>query len=64
MPLLTLTDKDKTVLAVQLYKMKSANFTIDYQMLAVIFSMIPQILVFTIFQKQIIGGINVGGVKG
>lgn len=64
MPLLTLTGKDKTVLAVQLYKMKSANFTVDYQMLAVIFSMIPQILVFTIFQKQIIGGINIGGVKG
>jgi len=64
MPLLTLTDKNKTVLAVQLYKMRSADFTMDYQMLAVIFSMIPQVLVFTIFQKQIIGGINVGGVKG
>ena len=64
MPLLTLTSADKTVLAVQLYKMKSASYTMDYQMLAIIFSMIPQVVVFVIFQKQIMGGINVGGVKG
>lgn len=63
MPLLTLGD-DKTVLAVQLYKMKSASYTMDYQMLAIIFSMIPQVIVFALFQKQIMGGINVGGVKG
>lgn len=64
MPLLTLTSADKTVLAVQLYKMRSASYTMDYQMLAIIFSMIPQVVVFAIFQKQIMGGINVGGVKG
>ena len=64
MPLLTLTSADKTVLAVQLYKMKSASYTMDYQMLAIIFSMIPQVIVFVLFQKQIMGGINVGGVKG
>ena len=64
MPLLTLTSADKTVLAVQLYKMRSASYTMDYQMLAIIFSMIPQVVVFVIFQKQIMGGINVGGVKG
>ena len=64
MPLLTLTSADKTVLAVQLYKMKSASYTMDYQMLAIFFSMIPQVVVFVIFQKQIMGGINVGGVKG
>ena len=64
MPLLTLTSADKTVLAVQLYKMKSASYTMDYQMLAIIFSMIPQVVVFVLFQKQIMGGINVGGVKG
>ena len=64
MPLLTLTSADKTVLAVQLYKMRSASYTMDYQMLAIIFSMIPQVIVFVIFQKQIMGGINVGGVKG
>jgi len=63
MPLLTLGD-DKTVIAVQLYKMKSASYTMDYQMLAIIFSMIPQVIVFALFQKQIMGGINVGGVKG
>ncbi len=62
-PLILLSDKDKTVLGVQIYKMKSGNFSIDYQMLAIIFSMIPQIVVFLLFQHQIMGGINVGGVK-
>ena len=64
MPLITINDENKRVLAVQLYKMKSGNYSMDYQMLAVIFSLIPQILVFSIFQNQIMGGINVGGVKG
>lgn len=64
MPLLVINDESKRVLAVQLYKMNSGNYSMDYQMLATIFSVIPQILVFAIFQKQIVGGINVGGVKG
>lgn len=33
-------------------------------MLALIFSILPQVIVFAIFQKKIIGGVNVGGVKG
>lgn len=64
MPLITINDESKRVLAVQLYKMKSGNYSMDYQMLATIFSMIPQIIVFALFQNQIVGGINVGGVKG
>jgi len=29
-----------------------------------IFSVVPQVLIFAIFQKQIMGGVNIGGVKG
>jgi len=36
----------------------------DYQMIALIFSVVPQVLIFAIFQKQIMGGVNIGGVKG
>ena len=36
----------------------------DYQMIALLFSLIPQLVIFAIFQKQIIGGLNLGGVKG
>lgn len=62
-PLLVLGD-EKTTVGVQLYHMKSGNYTMDYHMLALLFSIIPQAVVYAIFQKRIIGGINVGGVKG
>lgn len=63
-PNLLISKKELTVLGVKLFKMKSGNYTIDYQMLAVFFSLVPQLIVFVIFQKKIVGGINVGGVKG
>lgn len=63
-PYLLIQDDTKTVLGVQIYKIKTSSYTVDYQMLALLFSMIPQVIVFAIFQKQIVGGINVGGVKG
>ncbi len=63
-PFLLISDKEKTVIGVQLYKMKKSTFTMDYQMLALFFSMIPQLLIFALFQRQLIGGVNVGGVKG
>ena len=64
-PYLIIQDNEKTVLGVQIYKMRtSSQWTMDYQMLAILFTIIPQVLIFGIFQKQIIGGINVGGVKG
>lgn len=63
-PYLTIRDTTKTVLGVYIYQLKSAGYTVDYQMIALLFSMLPQIIIFALFQKKIIGGINVGGVKG
>lgn len=63
-PYLLISSKEKTVLGVQLYKMKTSTYTMDYQMLALLFSVIPQVIIFAIFQKQIMGGVNIGGVKG
>lgn len=63
-PYLLIQDKSKTVLGVQIFKLKSSNYTMDYQMIALLFSLIPQLIIFAIFQKQIIGGLNLGGVKG
>ncbi len=63
-PYLTIQDNTKTVLGVYMYKLKTSNFSMDYQMLAILFSILPQIIIFAMFQKQIIGGVNVGGVKG
>ncbi len=63
-PYLLISEKEKTVLGVQLYNMKSSTYTLDYQMLALIFAVAPQIIIFSLFQKHIVGGVNVGGVKG
>lgn len=63
-PNLLISKKELTVLGVKMFKMRNSNYTMDYQMLAVIFSILPQVIIFSLFQKQIVGGINVGGVKG
>ena len=63
-PYLLVNDKAKEVVGIKLFNMKSGNFTQDYQLLAVFFSILPQMLIFALFQKQIVGGINIGGVKG
>lgn len=63
-PYLLISSKEKTTIGVLLYKMKQSSYTMDYQMIALFFSVIPQMIIFAIFQKQIIGGVNVGGVKG
>lgn len=61
-PLLYL-DKNKTVPLV-MYLNKNNNTKMNHQFMGYIFSSIPPFLIFAIFQKHILGGINVGGVKG
>lgn len=66
-PNLVLTDESMYTLGVQVYKMQSvqnANITDDIKMMGIIFAVLPQIIVFSLFQKHIIGGMNLGGVKG
>lgn len=63
-PYLTVSDPNKAVLGIKMYMMKSSNLTVDYQMITILFAILPQLIVFIIFQKYIIGGVNVGGVKG
>ena len=66
-PNLVLIDPEKYTLGVQIYKIQSvanAKITDDIKMMGILFSVLPQVLVFSIFQKHIMGGINLGGVKG
>ncbi len=63
-PYLTISDPNKTVLGVQIFRMNQSNYTLDYQMIALLFAIAPLLIVYALFQKQIIGGINLGGVKG
>lgn len=64
-PYLLISKPELRVLGVQIFKMQgSGNYTMDYQMLAILFSVLPQVVIFAIFQKHIMGGVNIGGVKG
>lgn len=63
-PYITISDTAKTVIGVAIFKLKTSNFTIDYQMIALMFSILPQLIIFAIFQRYIIGGMNIGAVKG
>ncbi len=62
-PLLIL-DKN-SVVPLEIYRMKSdSTVQMNTYFMALVFSGIPPFLIFAIFQKHIMGGINVGGVKG
>ena len=66
-PNLVLIDPEQYTLGVQIYKIQSitnASITDDIKMMGILFSILPQLLVFALFQKHIMGGINLGGVKG
>ena len=55
----------KSVIPLQIYKLKSdANIKQNTYFMALIFASIPQFLIYVFFQKHIMGGVNIGGVKG
>lgn len=62
-PLLVL-DKN-AVVPLKVYRLQSdSNVQMNTYFMALVFSSIPPFLIFAIFQKQILGGVNIGGVKG
>lgn len=63
-PYLLISNPELRVLGVQIYNLKRSTFSIDYQLLGLLFAMLPQIVIFGLFQKRIMGGVNIGGVKG
>ena len=63
-PYLLISKPEMRVLGVQIYKLRTSTFSIDYQLLGLLFAMLPQIIIFALFQKRIMGGVNVGAVKG
>lgn len=61
-PLLIL-DKN-SVVPLEIYRMKSdSTVQMNTYFMALVFASIPPFLIFAIFQKHIMGGVNVGGVK-
>ena len=64
MPMLVLNPEKYTV-PVKLMKIKSdTSIQMNTYFMCMMFASIPTFLIFAIFQKQIMGGVNIGGVKG
>ena len=62
-PFLTLKETGKQPVSVLLYNMSTVLREDEYMVLMLV-AIIPPLLIFLFFQKKIMGGINVGGVKG
>lgn len=64
MPYLVLSNEEMQTLPVKVFMLRSdSTVKMNTSMLALALSSIPGLLLFTVFQKYIIGGVNVGGVK-
>lgn len=64
-PYLILKNPNKYTVMVKIFTMKGASgYSMDLQMIAITFAIIPPTILFMIFQKQIIAGFNLGGIKG
>lgn len=62
-PLLYLSERE--VLPLRIYKLKSeSGITMNTYFMALVFSCVPTFLIYALFQRKIMGGVNVGGVKG
>lgn len=62
-PLLVL-DKN-AVVPLKIYRLQSdTSIQMNTYFMALVFASIPPFIIFAVFQKRILGGINIGGVKG
>jgi len=62
-PLLILKTERLIPITVKIFRMTN-EYQLDHYMLALIFSIIPPVIIYLIFQNQILGGISLGGIKG
>lgn len=65
LPYLVLNNKNAYTVMLAIYSVKNnANLSLDIQLMAVVFAIIPPIIIFVIFQKLIMQGVTVSGIKG
>lgn len=64
LPYLVLGGSEKETVMVRLFQFNSSNATDVEVLRGVAFSIIPPIILFAIFQKQITLGVTAGGIKG
>ena len=64
-PYLMLGNTNLEPVAVMLYNLSSkSGMTVDKYLLLLMMSILPMILVYAVFSKHIMGGVDIGGIKG
>lgn len=64
LPYLTLSEKNLKTVMLAIYDMSTTTiYSIDEQLVGIVFSIIPPVLIFFFLQKYIMGGLTTGGVK-
>ena len=63
-PYLMLGSTDKEPVSVMLYNLTTIVLRDDESMLLTMISIIPMVIVYAVFSKHIIGGVNMSGLKG
>ncbi len=63
-PYLILSSTNKEPVSVMLYTLTTTVLRDDESMLLTMISIIPMVIVYAIFSKHIIGGVNMSGLKG
>lgn len=64
LPYITLGDKKKKTVMLAIYGMSGGTtYSIDQQLVGIVFAIVPPIIIFFFLQKYIMGGVNLGGVK-
>jgi len=64
LPFLVLNGSGKETVMVRLFMFRTSSTTDVEVLRAVAFSIIPPIILFTLFQKQITAGVTTGALKG
>lgn len=63
-PYLILGNSKNETISIMLYKMSSAGISETENLMLIMLSIIPPMILYAIFQKHIIGGLDMSGVKG
>ena len=62
---LVFSDESIMTLPVQIFRLKAdASVEMNIYLLCLVLSTLPMLVLFSLFSRQIVGGVNVGGVKG
>ncbi len=63
-PYLVLNNKKLYTVSIFLFQNKAGNYPIDVYMVMLTLAIVPPSIIYAFLQKYIIGGLNIGGVKG